>query len=139
MVIKGADGRWLLRRRDKQPTLNRIGFITTGMEFDEPIAVTARQFIESEYDITCDFTYRMSGSVTLFHADKKIDPLESYVCFHLLYAEYTGEISATDLAWYTTDSIADNADMIPNVGTLIEMLGEPSPDPKFVELSLEIS
>lgn len=134
LAVRAADGRWLLLKRDKQPTIGRIGFISTDMAVGEPIAETAGHYIHAAFGMAATFSYAGSGSITLYRNDE----LESYVVYHLLAAESAAGAQAAGLSdprlgWYDTGDLADPL-LLPSTAPLLESIKASRDAPLCTEL-----
>lgn len=129
LAVRHAQLGWLLVRRDKQPTINKIGFISTNPRLGEVIASTAEQFMRESYGLPLAFEYAGSGSITL----RRAEALESYVTFHLLYAEATAADVPPSLGWFRSDGLRDG-DILPSTKPLLEMIAQKGSKPIFIEL-----
>lgn len=135
LALQHTDNGWLLIRRNKQPTINKIGFISANMRLGEAVVTTARQHMQERHGITADFEYKHSGSITL----QQNGSLESYVVFHLLYAEVSHDIDITDpeLGWYQPADLA-NAAVLPSTLPLIKSINDSTQLHYFIELDLKL-
>lgn len=134
LALRNKAGEWLLVRRARQPTIDKIGFIATDVTLGESLAQTARRFALTEYDIDAEFEYAGSGTVTLYRADA----LESYVVFHFMIAEHDSVITDSALAWYPSAELGQD-DVIPSTLPLLEALQAGGSRGDFIELTYTLA
>ncbi len=134
LAVHDAARGWLLVRRDKQPTIGKVGFIATDVRLSEPIALTAASYLEQAYGLTANFRYIGSGSVTLYRGSE----LESYVMFQLLYADApVGDGSDPRAEWYQPAALQAD-DVLPSTLPLLQLVENANARPEFVELNFVI-
>ena len=126
---------WLLEKRDRQPTIGKIGFISCDPEPAAGICDTAGSYLAAHAGITATFRYRSSGSVTLYRGKDT----ESYVMFQLLLAEVADvQPDNPGLIWLPAEELK-SPDVLPSTLPLVEILLNEAPDgAQFPELSFDI-
>lgn len=137
LALYSAELGWLLVRRDKQPTIGKVGFLSANMELGEAILDTARHFVAAEHNIEANFRYVCSGTVTLLRGEA----LESYVGFHLLCADIEA-LSAMparedSLRWYQLNELSD-ALVLPSTLPLLDVVAKPGASSTFIELTFSV-
>jgi hypothetical protein len=134
LAVHDAARGWLLVRRDKQPTIGKIGFIATDVRLGEPITQTAAVYLEQAYGLVAGFRYICSGCVTLYRGTD----LESYVMFQLLYADApVGDVSDSQAKWHQPAGVQAD-DVLPSTQPLMQLIEHVPASPKFVELNFVI-
>lgn len=135
LAVRDDTKGWLLVQRDKQPTYGKVGFASTNMRIGEAVSDTAQHYLHNEYGLAAKFSYICSGSITLYRSDS----LESYVVFHLLYAENpVGETANTHARWLQAADMA-SSDILPSTPPLLTAItNRTGQGQQFIELTYSL-